>query len=155
MKNKKVQEKKVEKEGKEVGELKNQLARALADYDNLRRRTEEEKSIWIKFATGKFIQSLLPILDAIEASLTHTKDQGLAIAVGQLKDLLASEGLEEIKPKKSEEFDENLEEAIEVVGGKKEDFGKIAEVVMSGWKFKDGPVIRHAKVKVYQKGLDN
>ncbi len=139
---------------KQTEELKNQLARALADYDNLRKRTEEEKVMWVKFATGKFIQNLLPILDVFEAALEHTKDQGLAIAVGQLKDLFKSEGLEEIKPKEGDVFNENLEEVIDVVENNEKE-GKIAEMVLSGWRFKDGPVVRHAKVKVFKKTLDN
>src|SRR6266404_5019249 len=147
----KTKKQEVKVEDPQTGVLKNQLARALADYDNLRKRTEEEKTTWIKFATQKFIANLLPIFDIFEASLTHTKDQGLAIGINQLKDLLRQEGIEEINPKVGDHFDENLHEVIETVPGKVEDEGKISEVIMRGWKFVGGNVIRHARVKVYIK----
>ncbi len=131
--------------------MKNQLARALADYDNLRKRTDEEKIIWIKFATQKFIANLLPILDILEATLAHTKDQGLAIGISQFKDLLKQEGLEEIRPKVGEVFDENLHEVIETILGKDDEEGKISEVILPGWRFIGGQVVRHAKVKVFIK----
>ena len=128
--------------------LKNQLARALADYDNLRKRSEEEKISWIKFATQKFIQDLLPVLDIFETVQEHLQDSGLAIAINQLKEVLGREGVVEIKPKAGDIFDENSHEVVEAVEGKEE--GRIAEVVTSGWKLIDGNVIRHAKVKVFK-----
>src|SRR5260221_3484565 len=79
--------------------LQNQSARALADYDNLRKRTDEEKITWMKFATQKLIQNLLPVLDTFESAQEHVKDSGLAIAINQFKDVLKSEGLLEIRPK--------------------------------------------------------
>ncbi len=141
----------VVKENPEVQLLKAQLIRALADYDNLRKRTEEEKLTWIAFATQKFIQNLLPVLDSFEAAQEHLGDSGLAIAIGQFKDLLKQEGLEEIRPKQGESFDENLMEVTEVVVGNKENNNKISELVLPGWRFVNGQVIRHAKVKVYTK----
>ena len=144
----------VVKENPEVQLLKAQLIRALADYDNLRKRTEEEKVTWITFATQKFIQNLLPVLDSFEAAQEHLGDSGLAIAIGQFKDLLKQEGLEEIRPKVGELFDENLMEVTEVVVGSKENNNKISEVVLPGWKFVEGMVVRHAKVKVYKKAFD-
>jgi molecular chaperone GrpE len=142
---------------KKIDILKNQLARSLADYDNLRKRTEEEKSIWIKFATQKFIQNLLPVLDTLEKAQKHLNDAGLAIAITQFKDAIKNEGLEEITPSSGDEFNENLHEAIEVIPDTQKD-NKIAEVVLSGWKFKDMPtgnqekaILRPAKVKVFKK----
>lgn len=149
-KNPKTKEVKEKVEIKEVDILKNQLARALADYDNLRKRTEEEKITWIKFSTQKFIQNLLPVLDNFENAQNHLKDSGLAIAISQFKDLLKEEGLEEIKPKEGDLFDENQCEAVEAVENN-EKKGKVAETMSNGWKFIDGLVVRHAKVKVYKK----
>ena len=134
------------KNSEEISVLKNQLARALADYDNLRKRTEEEKMIWIKFATQKFIQDLLPVLDNFESAQVHLQDSGLAIAINQFKEVLKNEGLIEIRPNVGENFDENLQEVVEVVSGKSA--GKISELLVPGWKFVEGMVIRYAKVKV-------
>src|SRR3990167_10362322 len=130
MKNKKLNIKKND----ETETLKGQLARALADYDNLRRRTDEEKTLWIKFASGTIITKLLTILDMIESAQEHLKDQGLAIAVLEFKKVLDEEGVVEIMPKVGDEFNHELHEAIESVEGDKK--GKIAEVMVSGWKYK-------------------
>ena len=145
-KNEKVKQQIDSKNSEEISVLKNQLARALADYDNLRKRTEEEKMIWIKFATQKFIQDLLPVLDNFESAQVHLQDSGLAIAINQFKEVLKNEGLIEIRPNVGENFDENLQEVVEVVSGKSA--GKISELLVPGWKFVEGMVIRYAKVKV-------
>ena len=133
---------------KEIELLKNQLARALADYDNLRKRADEERVSFIKYASRNILQSLLPVLDTFEAAQTHLKDNGLAIAINQFKEVLKSEGLEEIRPTVGQEFDENLMEAIEIVNGEQD--GKVAEVLAPGWKFMDGMIVRHARVKVFK-----
>lgn len=133
---------------KELDALKNQLARALADYDNLRKRTEGERETWFKFAAERTTVKLLPIIDSLEAAQTHLKDQGLAIALGELKKVLIDEGLSEINPTEGEKFDPKMHEAIEVVEGRED--GKVAELVLKGWKFGDEKVVRPAKVKVFK-----
>src|SRR5579859_6593288 len=81
---------------REVEVLKGQLARALADYDNLRKRTEEEKITWMKFAGAKVIAELLPVLDMIENAQKHLKDGGLSIVINEFKNVISEEGFEEI-----------------------------------------------------------
>ena len=76
-----------------VSELKGQLARALADYDNLRKRADEEKDALFKYSSQRIIAGLLPILDMLEAAQKHINDQGLAIAIKEFKDLLREEGV--------------------------------------------------------------
>lgn len=132
-------------------DLKGQLARALADYDNLRKRIEREKEDLENLASLKLILRLLPILDNLRAAQGHLKDAGLAITIGEFENLLKDEGIEEIKPNKGDNFDHNLHEVIEVIENSQEE-NKIEDVVLSGWKFKDGIVVRHAKVKVGKKG---
>jgi molecular chaperone GrpE len=143
--------KKIKQEGvnPEVEVLKAQLARTLADYDNLRKRSDEERVNFIKYASKGVVSNLLPVLDTFENAQIHLKDAGLAIAIGQFKEVLKQEGLEEIKPNSGESFDENLMEVTETVEGAKDDDGKVAEVIMSGWRFADGQVVRHARVKVF------
>ncbi|OGM09525.1 nucleotide exchange factor GrpE [Candidatus Woesebacteria bacterium RBG_13_34_9] len=131
----------------EVLVLKNQLIRALADYDNLSKRVESEQESWIKFSSERILLKLFPIIDILESAQEHLKDQGLAIAILEFKKILQEEGLEEINPKKGEIFNPEIHEAVESIeGGEK---GRIAELVVMGWKFKTGKAIRVAKVKVF------
>jgi molecular chaperone GrpE (heat shock protein) len=67
----------------------------------------------------------------------------------EFKKVLNEEGLIEIMPKVGEEFDHETMEAIEVTKGEEDNI--ISEVALSGWKFSDGQVVRHAKVKVSKK----
>ncbi len=134
----------------EIAELKGQLVRALADYDNLRKRTEADRAQLQRNASLGIVLKLLPTLDILESAQKHLKDQGLAIAVAEFKNVLKEEGVEEIDS--TGKFDETLHEALELVTGGKD--GEIAEVVMPGYKFIDGLVIRHAKVKVYKSNIE-
>lgn len=137
-------------------ELKEQLARALADYDNLRKRIEREKEDLGKLANIKLVIRLLPVFDMLEGAQKHLSDSGLAITLEEFKKVLQEEGVEKVEVKPDDEFNEELHEAVEVVDkdnkGKKRD-GKISEVVLAGWKLVDGPIIRPAKVKVYKQSL--
>lgn len=131
----------------ELETVRGMLARALADYDNLSKRVDRERQELGKFASISVIVKLLPVYDNLESAQVHLKDQGLAISLVEFKRVLSEEGLTEISPKAGEEFDENFMEVIETIPG--EDKGKVAELVLVGWKYVDGQVVRHAKVKVY------
>ncbi len=131
--------------------LKTQLARALADYDNLRKRVEREKADFEKFANLKLAIKLLPVLDVLRQAQKHIGDPGIAITITQFEEALKEEGIEEIKVNPEEEFNPQLHEAIEVVDEGKGK-GKVKEVALTGWRFTGGPVIRHARVKVTKKG---
>jgi molecular chaperone GrpE len=143
----KIKSDKGKEKSSEADILRNQLVRALADYDNLRKRVEREKEEVGRVVSLGLILRLLAVLDILESAQNHLKDQGLAIAITEFKKVLAEEGLEEIRPKPGDKFDPNVHEAIESVDGK--DMGKIAELILPGWKFRDGKVVRVAKVKVF------
>lgn len=132
-------------------ELKTQLARALADYDNLRKRVEREKEAFEKYANVKLTIRLLPVLDVLRQAQKHIGDPGIAITITQFEDALKGEGVEEIKVSPGDDFNPQLQEAIEVVDEGKGK-AKVKEVVLTGWRFTGGPVIRHARVKVSKKG---
>jgi molecular chaperone GrpE len=131
----------------ELETMKSMLARALADYDNLNKRVERERQNLGKIASISIVVRLLPILDGLESAQAHLQDAGLAISIGEFKKVFSEEGLTEIKPKTGDGFDENLMEVIETVPGEQK--GKVADLILVGWKFTDGQVVRHAKVKVY------
>lgn len=131
--------------------LKTQLARALADYDNLRKRVEREKEDFEKYANVKLAIRLLPVLDVLRQAQKHIGDPGIAITITQFEEALKSEGIEEIKVSLGNDFNPQLQEAIEVVDEGKGK-AKVKEVALTGWRFTGGPVIRHARVKVSRKG---
>lgn len=154
-KTKPVEEKQVaDKVHEELKSVRGMLARALADYDNLSKRTERERVDFVKIASVNLMARLLPVLDNLERAQEHLKDSGLAIAIGEFKSVLKEEGFEEVKIKIREtEFSSINMEAIEAIDIDDEKLsGKIAELLSSGWVIKaTNPevVVRPAKVKVY------
>ncbi len=143
--------KKVVKPDEEKLALKNQLARALADYQNLVKRVEREKEEFIKISNLRLILRLLPVLDILKQAQVHTKDAGVAITIKEFEEALKEEGIEELRVNTADKFDPDLHEVVEVVPGKENNI--ISEVVLPGWRFVSGPVIRHAKVKVEQREI--
>lgn len=131
--------------------LKSQLARALADYDNLRKRAEKEKEEIIKLANLGFFLRLAPIIDNLKKAQGHFKDEGLGNIIKELTRVVTDEGIENTIAETGMPFDENFHEVIEVE--KTEDQSKegvISQVLLEGWRLKDGPVIRPAKVIVFK-----
>lgn len=142
----------IKKEG-ELNKLKDQLARALADYDNLRKRVDREREDFEKVANVKLAIRFLPVLDILREAQKHLGDPGIAITITQFEDALKGEGIEEIKVTAGDEFNPQLHEAVEVVEDGKGK-GKVKEAVLSGWRFSKGPVIRYVRVKVTKKGKE-
>ena len=132
--------------GQEI-ELRSQLARALADYDNLRKRVDRERSDFEKLANLKLVIRLLPVLEILRKAQKHLKDPGIELTLSEFEQALVSEGIEEIKVTLGDSFNPELHEAIDTVAGEGNK-GKIMEVASSGWRFTQGPVIRHAQVRV-------
>ena len=134
-----------------VEDLQNKLTRALADYDNLHKRFDREKDKFLRFATRGTIANFLGIYDMLVSAQEHINDSGIAIIIEEFNKVLHEEGVEQVEVEPGDKFDEELFEAVEAEKGKKGQEGKVKEVLLTGWKFKDGPVIREAKVKVYEK----
>ncbi len=131
--------------------LRDQLARVLADYDNLKRRVDLDKANFEKLANLRLVMKLLPVLDVLKKAQEHVKDSGIAVTIKEFEEALKQEGIEEIKVEVGSEFDPATQEVVEVVAGS--DNNMIAEVILTGWKFTNGPVVRHAKVKVFTKNI--
>lgn len=132
----------------EVELLQSQLARALADYDNFRKRTEREQEVLKERLTAQLFSKVLPALDMLMEVQKHLQDAGLAMAINEFVRTLKEEQIEIIDAKQGEMFDENLHEAVETVELDDMEDGAVTEQVATGWKVTNGPVIRHARVKV-------
>jgi len=123
--------------------------RAKADLINYKREQEAKISDIFKFANEGLIYEVLPVLDSFELAIKHPPvggqaDNGLQQLYNQLKNILKSQGLEEIKAI-GEKFNPEFHEAIEAVEGK--DSGIIVEEIQKGYKL-NNKVIRASKVKI-------
>ena len=136
--------KKIKKDNDKTAEIEAQLKRALADYANLQKRTEEEKKTVIKFANVVLTAKFLDILDHLEEAQKTINSEGLDLVIKKFKDTLVSEGVSEISTQ-GVDFDPAKHEGIATVEA--ESAGEIAEVLQKGYEL-DGKVIRPARVRV-------
>jgi molecular chaperone GrpE len=148
---------KVPSENPEVVTLKRQLEettnlwkRALADYQNLQKRVQEEKSEFVKFSAKILIEKLLSVLDDLEKAQAHLKDQGLGLTLKKLEDVLKLEGVKKIDAVGAvgKDYDIQSMEAIVMEEGK--EAGKVLAELRPGYTM-HGAVLRPAQVKVSQK----
>ncbi len=133
------------KEAADSVELENQLKRALADYANLQKRSEEEKKMAMRFANALLLVKFLDVLDGLEAAAASIDSEGLNLVIKKFKDILEGENVREIPT--DGEFNPELHEGIATVEGEKS--GEIAEVLQKGYLLSD-KVLRPARVKVTQ-----
>ncbi len=136
----------------EVEELKAQLARALADYDNLQKRVAKEQENLERVLKIRVITKFLQVFDMLNEVQNNLNDSGLAIAMNSFKDVLKEEGVIEIAAIPGTSFDEELHEAVDVVVDEEKEDGEIVNVQQIGWQFNNGTVLRYAKVIVNKKG---
>lgn len=130
----------------QIEELTNRWKRALADYQNLEKRYERDRSDFVQFANANLILRLISVLGHLEKVSGTFNDKGLELVVSELQKVLNEEGLEELESL-GKEFDPNFMEAVEVLPGEEEN--KVAEVVSKGYLFK-GKLLVPAKVKVFK-----
>lgn len=128
-------------------ELENHLRRALADYQNLERRVEEERRLLGQLSSALLIEKFLPVLDNLESAQKHLNDEGLEIVIKQFKDILSSESVTEVEAEGAA-FDPHQHEAVETAEGP--EGGRVVKVLRKGYKI-GGKVLRPAQVSVSQK----
>lgn len=141
-----------------IEELQNRLLRLQADFDNFRRRNNEEQEKLSKYVTASVTKEFLKVLDNFERaeqSLTSSTD-GEALKVGlskihkQFEQALASLKIEEIKAQ-GEPFNPEVHEAV--MQGANPDMADdtVDMVLEKGYKIGDN-IIRHSKVRVVRNG---
>ena len=114
--------------------------RALADFANLQRRSQEERLNFIKMANKDFCQALLQPLSHLSLAAAAIKDRGLDMVIEQFWKELENFGLQEIEVL-GKKFDLNTMEAVE----KKDKGEQVISVVRKGYIL-NGEVIQPAQV---------
>jgi molecular chaperone GrpE len=142
----------------ELADQKNKYLRALADFDNYKKRVALEQDQFVKFANEQIILEVLPALDNFKRALDITGNikaqedliKGIALVLRQMQDALKKFGVEEIEAI-GKPYDPNLHEAIL----QKEDKGlenMILEEMQKGYTL-HGRVIRPSMVIISKKGV--
>jgi molecular chaperone GrpE len=136
-----------------VEELRAQHARAVADYQNLKRRQAEERREYTRLAQKTLVVNYLPVLDDLSRALDSVGDhkeldghswvEGVRMAQRKFLAVLEGSGVQLIEAE-GEAFDPELHQAVSFQAGPE---GRVVAVLQSGYTI-DGLVIRPAVVLV-------
>jgi molecular chaperone GrpE len=150
----------IEKLVSENAELKDRALRALAETENMRRRSEREAADARAYAVTNFARDLLSVVDNLERALAHIPDEeraranetlkalieGVELTAKDLTGVLARHGVKRLDPK-GEKFDPNFHQAMFEAPDAEIPAGAVSQVVQSGWKIAER-VLRPALVGV-------
>ena len=132
---------------------KDRYARALADFDNFRRRTERDREDLAKFAAREVIKDLLTTADNLALALDKAKDQaddpfvaGVKMVYDGLLKTLADHGATPLDAV-GEPFDANFHEALAQLPSADVEEGVVMNEVKRGWLM-HGRLLRAAQVVV-------
>ena len=129
--------------------------RLFAEFENYKKRTTRERIDLYKTAGKEVIQGLIPVLEDFKRALNPETGkfddaEGINLIYNKLSESLKSQGLTEIKTEIGEDFDSEKHEAIsQIPAEKKEDKGKIIDVIEGGYSLGD-QIIKFPKVVVAQ-----
>jgi len=138
----------------QIEDLKDQVRRNLAEFDNFRKRTEREKAAMFDMGAKNVLEKLLPVIDNFERGLDNVPDDpeakafadGMEMIYRQLLKNLADAGVTPMdclgKP-----FDPNYHNAVMHVEDEEAGENTIVEVFQKGYMYRD-TVLRFSMVKV-------
>jgi molecular chaperone GrpE len=135
---------------KQIVEYQTKYLRALADYQNLEKRTVSENEEARKYAQKYLIVKLLHVLDGLEKAEKHLKDEGLSLVIKDFHKVLDESELVHIEVI-GKNFDPHEMECIEVCEG--ED-NIVIDEIRPGYRMFD-KIVRPAQVKVGKKTVEN
>lgn len=139
---------------KQVEYYKDLLLRKVAEFDNFRKRAENETAAIVKYGKTDVLQSLLPVVDDFERSLKLSKDvresdafaKGVELIYQKLMKFLDTQGIKQIDSL-GKEFDVHYHDALLQIPRNDVPPHMVIEVVEKGYML-DDRVLRHAKVIV-------
>jgi molecular chaperone GrpE len=132
----------------EAAELRNDLLRLQAEYVNYRKRVERDRAVAGEMAVIGVLNSLLPVLDDVDAARQHgdLTDGPFAAIANKLENALKTYGLVRIN-ETGVEFDPTIHEALIQQPGEDIEVDTVSQVLRSGYKSGER-VLRAAQVIV-------
>jgi molecular chaperone GrpE len=130
--------------------------RALAEVENIKKRTQREREEYLKYANVSFIKKLLPVIDDLHRAVDNankSKDfemlsKGIEMTTRSLDDLLKGEGLQVIESV-GKPFDPQYHQALTVEKSDEHPENTVIEQLQTGYTLHNR-VIRPSLVKVSQ-----
>lgn len=149
--NKKEEKKVIDEKQQELDEITDRYKRVLAEFENFKKRSQKEREGLYNSILSDVITVILPVVDNLENAVkAETEDvkykEGIELVLKQLKDVLASKGIEEIQAI-GETFDPSLHEAVSSIQDDSKGQQEIVEEYRKGYKI-GSKVIRHSMVVV-------
>ena len=142
-----------------IEELEDKLLRTVAEMDNMRKRSDKERSEAYKIGASIFIKEMLPIIDNLQRALTSFVDDegsdtksfvdGTNAILRDFESLLDKTGVKTINPE-GEKFDPNFHEAMFEIPSDEHEAGIILQVIEQGYVL-ENRLLRAAKVGVSTK----
>ena len=137
----------------ELNEYKDRYTRLVAEFDNYKKRTARELDARYADAKANVWSTILPVVDNFDRAIAAdaTTDpaayaQGVELIYKQLKEIMKSNGIEEIEAL-GLEFDPEYHNAVMHIDSDEAGENQIVEVFSKGYKT-EAKVIRHSVVKV-------
>jgi molecular chaperone GrpE len=147
----------------ENAEMRDRLLRTMADMENLRRRTEREKTDTARYAISNFARDVLTVGDNLRRTIEHVPAEaasqdpalksfldGVEITERELLNVLERHGVTRVDPK-GQRFDPNCHQAMYEVKDASVPEGTVVEVMQSGYVIGDR-CLRPALVAVAKGG---
>lgn len=147
----------------EVASLKDQLLRALAETENLRRRSEREREDAVKYASVPLVRDLVNVADNLRRALASVPAEaaqdneqlktlldGVEMTDRELQTIFARHHIERIEPL-GERLDPHVHEALYEIPDPSVPTGTVVQVLQAGYRLRDR-LIRPAQVAVAKGG---
>lgn len=138
-----------------IKSLQDSLLRKVAEFENYKRRTENDQLNLLKYAAESFILKVLPVFDDLGRSVEHLSEsnlesikEGLKLVHQKFAKILDEQGIKKLDAK-GKEFDVDFHEALMQQPSKEVEPNTVLEEIEPGYIYKD-KVIKHAKVVVSQ-----
>lgn len=142
----------VESLQQELNASKDQMLRAAAEAQNVRRRAEADVEKAHKFALEKFAKELLPVADSLEKAtealgeVEESQKEGVEMTLKLFKDVLGKFNIEQLDPQGST-FDPQYHEAMSMVPNPELPPNSVMDVLQKGYTL-NGRLLRPAMVVV-------
>lgn len=147
----------------EVASLKDQLLRAMAETENVRRRAQREREDSLKYASAPVVKDLLTVADNLQRALESVPEDmvaeneqmknlrlGVEMTQKELQSVFERHGIKIINPL-GERLDPHLHEALYEVEDAAKPVGTVVQIIQSGYRLHDR-LLRAARVGISKGG---